>query len=101
MMIVRRIQNTSSGRLLRVLLDSGSTKTMIKDTALPKGCAAKVLYIHWKRIVNLQEILLPEFNRSLTIDLQPAYVFEGGCRYDLIRKRFPFDFDLNMVRWMG
>ena len=40
-MIVQKIQTVSSGRLLKVLLDSGGSKTMIKSLALHKGCVPK------------------------------------------------------------
>ena len=119
MMIIRMIQKGVSGRLLRVLLDSGSGKTMINQTALPKGCTPEVLKqpiinktiegtFTTNRVVHLESILLPEFDRSLTISDATAFVFNDKCKYDIIVGRdilnkagMILDFDKNRMTWLG
>ena len=98
MMIIRMIQKTPSGRLLRVLFDSGGTKTMIHSSALPRNCTPRLLskpmktntiqgVMETKRFVSLDTLMLPEFDRSLKVEQQWAYVFDGPCKYDLILGR--------------
>ena len=70
MMIIRQIQKSNSGRLLRVLFDSGSGKTMINQAALPKGYNPQVInqpstnktiegIFATGQVVQLESILLP------------------------------------------
>ena len=98
MMIIRMIQKTPSGRLLRVLFDSGGTKTMINTSALPKGCTPRLLEqplrtntvqgtMETSRFVTLDTLMLPEFDRSLKVEQHHAYVFNTPCKYDLILGR--------------
>ena len=84
-----------SRRILRVLLDSGSMKTLIHRDLLPKGAATKRLSskkkvttlagdFSPKEMVYLRDLRLPEFDKNRAIDEQKALVFEGKCRYDII-----------------
>lgn len=119
MMIIRSIQKQTSGRLLRILFDSGSGKTMINKSSLPKGCVPQVLEkpisnktiegtFTTQRRVHLDSIILPEFDRSLTIDTASAFVFDDECRYDIIVGRdiltkagMILDFSKNRMTWLG
>ena len=98
MMIIRMIQKIPSGRLLRVLFDSGGTKTMIHSSALPRNYTPRLLLkpmktntiqgvMETKRFVSLDTLILPEFDRSLKVEQHWAYVFDGPCKYDLILGR--------------
>lgn len=98
MMIIRMIQKTPSGRLLKVLFYSGGTKTMINASALPKGCTPRLLEqpmrtntvqgtMETSRFVTLDTLMLPEFDRSLKVEQHHAYVFNTPCKYDLILGR--------------
>ena len=99
MMIIRMIQKIPSGQLLRVLFDSGGTKTMIYASALPKICTPRLLErplitntiqgtMETKRFVTMDTLILPEFDRSLKVETHRAYVFDGPCKYDLILGRY-------------
>ena len=116
-MIIQMIQKTPSGRLLRVLFDSGGTKIMINASALPKGCNPRLLEKPLKtntiqgtmetlRFVTLETLMLPEFDRSLKVEQHRAYVFNGPCKYDLILGRYFFgpagitlDFLSHTMKW--
>ena len=98
MMIIRMIQKTPSGRLLKALFDSGGTKTMNNANALPKGCNPRLVEnplklntikgtMETRRFVTLDTLMLPEFDRSLKVEKHHAYVFNGQCKYDLILGR--------------
>ena len=84
-----------SRRLLRVLFDSGSMKTLIHRDVLPEGASTKRLgsnrgvstlagKFHPKEMVYMRDIRLPEFDKNRCVDEQKALVFEGKCRYDII-----------------
>ena len=54
----------------------------------------------------MNEVLLPEFDRSKTIDKQGAFVFDGPTNYDLIldflrKAGIKLDFEGDAVEWMG
>ena len=77
--VARTIQGQSSARLLKVLFDSGGTKTFINSKCLPKGATPSLLSqplqgitaagrLVANRVVHLEQIVLPEFSRSKKID---------------------------------
>jgi len=84
-----------SHKILRILLDSGSRKTLIKRSALPRGTKPKKLSttktlttlagnVAAAEIVTLRDIRLPEFDKNRRIEEQKALVFDAPCRYDII-----------------
>ena len=84
-----------SRKVLRVLCDSGSTKTLIKRSVLPKH--AKPTKTKTKRfntlagnmntseVVTMRDVRLLEFNKNRSIEEHKALVFDQeNCRYDVI-----------------
>ena len=83
-------------RLLHSLLDSGSTKIMINNRALPKGTYPKLLEstvtshtlvrsFDSKPQVNLDSMILSEFDKSKILSRQNVLVFmQSSCKHDLI-----------------
>ena len=81
-------------KVLRGLLDSGSTRTLLHKDAVPQ--AAKPIEITTKKFntlagtmsankqVHMRDIRLPEFNRCRSISEQKALIFDGPCKYDII-----------------
>jgi hypothetical protein len=94
-MVVDTIGTIKSRKLLRVLLDSGSTTTLINKKCLPKQC--KPCQIS-NRTVNtlagsyqssamvvMRNIRLPELDKNRNIEQQKALIFESKtCKYDMI-----------------
>ena len=94
-MVVDTIGVKKSRALLKVLLDPGSTKTLISRKALPKGTMPTALdtirevstlagSMQTSDLVHLRDMRLPEFDKNRRIDEQKALVFDGKCRYDVI-----------------
>jgi hypothetical protein len=95
-MIADSIGAVRSRKLLKVLLDSGSTTTLINKKCLPKKC--KPCQISQSRMVNtlagsyqlsamvvMCNLRLPEFDKNRNIEQQKALIFESDtCRYDVI-----------------
>ena len=92
---VDTINSIRSRRLLRVLFDSGSMKTMIHKRALPRGTVPKPLAnekklttlagkLTTREMVTLRDFRLPEFDKNRSVEEQKALVFDSPCRYDLI-----------------
>ncbi len=83
-------------RLLKVLLDSGSTTTLVNKKCLPKKC--RPCQISQSRIVNtlagfyqlsamvvMHNLRLPELDKNKNVEQQKALIFESNtCRYDVI-----------------
>jgi len=94
-MVVDKVHNHESGKLLRVLFDSGGDRTMIHRSALPKGVNPMVLdkrarmntlagtYESGGEVV-LKGLRLPEFDKNRNIEEQRALVFDANCWYDVI-----------------
>ena len=93
--VVRTIQGQSSARLLKVLFDSGGTRTFVNSCCLPKGATPRVMEkpLHGvtaagkftaNRMVELKDIVLPEFSRQKHIDGQWAFVFDAPSQYDVV-----------------
>jgi len=95
-MVVDTIGTVKSRRLLKVLLDSGSTITLINKKCLPKAC--KPCPISQSMMVNtlagsyqpsamvkMRNIRLPELDKNRNVDQQKALTFESDtCKYDVI-----------------
>jgi hypothetical protein len=95
-LVVDAISSVRSRRLLKVLLDSGSTTTLINKRCLPRHC--KPNEISSSRQVNtlagtytstevviMRNLRLPEFDRNRNVNQQKALVFQSEtCKYDVI-----------------
>ena len=94
--IANSIGGVRSRRLLKVLLDSGSSQCLIKRSALPKGIVPKELAetkslktlagpVKSTQVVTIQEMRLPEFNKDRKITQQKSLVFDNpNITYDII-----------------
>ena len=118
LMVVKKMQGKPSGRILRVLLDSGGSHTMISIKALPLGAHPKSLgrietcktlagTFDTSKVVELETIVFPEFSRNKSLRKQMAKVYEASCNYDVIIGRdvllemgLIIDFDKRECRWM-
>jgi hypothetical protein len=76
--IAGSIGTVKSRKFLKVLLDSGSTATLIRKSALPKGVQGKPLNeskgmntlagrLTVDKMVKLRDLRLPEFNKNMSI----------------------------------
>ena len=85
------IQNHESTRLMKVLMDSGGTHTMIHSRCLPVGAVPTLIHgtkfintiagiLPANRTVHLQNIILPEFDKSRKIDGVTAHVFDNDSQ---------------------
>ena len=119
MLLAHQIQACPSSQLLRVLLDSSGTATMINAKALPKGCTPKLLdqsicsmtivgSFDSKCLIERTSLILLEFDHSKTINSHHALVFDGPCQYDIIlghdflyKTGMMLDFELKKVMWLG
>jgi hypothetical protein len=95
-MMTDTISSVRLRRLLRVLLNSGSTTTLINKKCLPRHC--KPCKISSSRKVNtlagtytsaeiviMRNLRLPEFDKNRNVDQQKALVFQSEtCTYDVI-----------------
>ena len=93
--VIDTIGLVTSRKLLKVLFDPGSTKTMIKSSAVPRK-AVPVSMKQGKKIntiagqmktskmVKLRNIELPEFDKNCCIEGTKALIFENECKYDII-----------------
>ncbi len=114
----KTIGNRTSNKILKVLFDSGSTKTMIHRSALPKGyqCISTLPPLRFQTLggkttsttaVQLNNLSFPEFNGNISIDSQTAYSFDQDCRYDIIfganfldKFGFTINYNDNLLQWM-
>ena len=81
--------------MLRVLFDSGGTKTMIHRRALPPGVNPMTLterqtmstlagiYESGGKVM-MSKVRLPELNKNQIVESQEALVFDSPCWYDVI-----------------
>ena len=119
LLMCRKIQNHESNRILKILLDSGGSHTMIHSSCLPKGAVPSPLengpvqfqtvagMLQSQRKVFLSDILLPEFDKTKRINGSGAFVFDSHCRYDMIVRRdllhkigLNLDFENKVMRWI-
>ncbi|GFH49195.1 hypothetical protein CTEN210_05671 [Chaetoceros tenuissimus] len=118
LILPKLINGMSDVKLMRGLIDSGSDKTAIVRAALPSGCPLTeipdenflgfggITTIHEK--VTLQQVILPEFSRSLQIESFDAVVMDGRSNYDIIlgrdflqQIRIILDFENLQIKWMN
>ena len=116
--IANSIGAVRSRRLLKVLLDSGSSQCLIKKSALPKGIVPKKLTeskslktlagsILSTQVVTLQDIRLPEFDKNRKIAQQKALVFDNpNITYDVIlgtnflsKTGIKLNYEKNQMEW--
>jgi hypothetical protein len=95
-MVVDTISSVKSRILLKVLLDSGSTTTMINRKCLPRNCQTCEISKNRKmetlagsytssEMVVLRNLRLPELDKNCNVDQQKALIFDAdSCRYDVI-----------------
>jgi hypothetical protein len=95
-MVADSIGAVRSRRLLKVLLDSGSTTTLVNKKCLPKKC--RPCQISQSRMVNtlagsyqlsamvvIHNLRLTELDKNRNVEQQKALIFESDtCRYDVI-----------------
>ena len=92
---------------------------MINSSALPKNCVPRLLQkplktttiqgtMETKRFVQLDKLMLPEFDRSLKVEQHYAYVFNGPCKYDIILGRYflgpvgiTLEFNSSTMKWLS
>ena len=91
-MVVDTISTVKSRRLLKVLLDSGSTMTVIKK----KNCQTHKIATNkmvntlagsynTSEMVAMRNLRLPELDKNRNVDQQKALVFESKtCKYNVI-----------------
>ena len=95
LMVVHKIHNHESPRLLRVIFDSRGGRTVIHRRALPNGVNTMWLDKKMRMTtvaglyesggeVLLQNIRLPELDKNRIVNNQIALVFDSDCRYDVI-----------------
>jgi hypothetical protein len=95
-MVVDTISSVKSRIFLKVLLDSGSTTTMINRKYLPRNCQTCKISNSRKigtltgsytssEMVVLCNLRLPELYKNHNVDQQKALIFDAdSCRYDVI-----------------
>ena len=107
-----------SRKLLKVLLDSGSSGCLIKKSALPKGIVPQELTnaksfktlagkFDTTHIVTLRDVRLPEFDKNRSISQQRALIFDNdNCKYDMIlgtnfltKAGIKLDYDTGNMIW--
>ena len=87
-MVVDTMSAIKSRRLLKVLLDSGSTTTLINKKCSPKNCkTCKTLHsrmintlagsYNTSEMVVMRNMRLPELDKNRNVDQQKALVFES------------------------
>ena len=95
-MVADTIGTVKSRRLLKVLLDSGSTTTLINKKCLPRKCLP--CKTSQSRMVNtlagnyqssamviMRNLRLPELDKNRNIEQHKALIFESeNCKYDVI-----------------
>jgi hypothetical protein len=95
-MVVDTISSVKSRILLKVVLDSGSTTTMINRKCLPRNCQTCKIFKSRKigtlagsytssEMVVLRNLRLPELDKNRNVDQQKALIFDADSgRYDMI-----------------
>ena len=116
--IIETISSIRNRKILRVLLDSGSSACLIKRSCLPQGVTPKVLTnaklfstlagkLQTQSVVTLQRVRLPEFDKNRCVNEQDALVFDNdGCKYDIIfgtnflsKVGIKLDYDTGQMQW--
>lgn len=118
LLVAASIQRHDSRRVLRVLLDSGGTNTLIHNRVLPRGAVPVAGFgerkfrtiagdFQSRRAVTLRDIVLPEFDKTRRVDDIEAYVFDSPCSYDVIlgqdflsKAGVKLDFEHGVMCWL-
>jgi len=112
------IGSASSNRMLRILLDSGCTATMIHRSCIPRNAVPKEVKPRGigtlagnftiSSVVHMRDVRLPEFDKNRSIEHQKALVFEKKSAYDVIlgsdfltKAGIILDYERGEVRWLG
>ena len=99
-------------------MDSGSSGSWARRSAIPKGLVPKELKenktantlagkLSANKMVTLRDIRLPEFDKNRRIDEQRALVFDNtNCKYDIIlgtnflsKTGIKLDFETGEMKW--
>ena len=119
LMVCRMLGGVDSGKLLRVLFDSGGAHTMIHKRVLPPTARIDVdpngkryntiagPFVA-NRSIAVQDFILPEIDRSKRIQAGAFKVFDiPDCPHDVLLGRevllalgMIIDFDIKAVKWM-
>jgi hypothetical protein len=95
-MVADTVSSVKSRILLKVLLNSGSTSTMINRKCLPRNCQTCKISKSRKmetlacsytssEMVVLHNLRLPELHKNRNVDQQKALIIDAdSCRYDVI-----------------
>ncbi len=112
------IGKCTPNKILKVLFDSGLTKTVIHCSALPKGfqCILTLPLLRFQTlgrkttsniVVQIEKLSFPEFNGNISIDSQTAYLFNQNCQYNIIfganfldKFGFTINYNDNLLQWM-
>ena len=117
LMMIRKIGGVECRKLLRVLFDSGGTKTMINKRVLPPE--AQIITkqdqivqtangsFNANKFVKIRDLFLPEFDKSKRIYGKTLQIFDNpNSSHDIILGRdylldlgIVVDFEKKMVRW--
>ena len=108
----------TSRKILRGLLDSGSTRTLLHKDAVPRAAKPKEIntkkfntlagQMSTNKLVHMRDLRLPEFNRCRSISEHKALIFDGPCKYDIIigadfltKAGLAIDYQAKEVNWFG
>jgi hypothetical protein len=95
-MVVDTISSVKSKILLKVLLDSGSTTTIINRKCFHRNCQTCKIsnsrkistlagFYTWSEMVVLHNLRLPELDKNRNVDQQKALMFDAdSCKHDVI-----------------
>ena len=118
-MVVKDVQGRACSRLLRVLYDSGGSKSMCHRRILPKG--ARITQDSERTMMNtlagaysplgsvdIRGMRLPAFDKNRIIDQHEFLVFDAQCKYDIIlggdflkKIGMNLKYDNLEVEWLG
>ena len=118
-MLVRDIQGKASTRLLKVLFDSGGSKSTVHRRVLPQGARIDPdrsgtmlntlagVYAPLGR-VTMKNMRLPAFDKNRIISEHEFHVFDANCQYDVIlggdflsKVGMNLKYDTLEVEWFG
>ena len=94
-MISELIGSATSRRILQVLFDSGSNRSLIHTQLLPEAArdttrknlnptATLGGIVQLNQTVTLEQLRFPEFNKNIKIEQHKMIVFDSNCCYDII-----------------
>jgi hypothetical protein len=94
-MVVDTISSVRARRLLKILLDSGSTTTLVNKKCLPKKYRCQLSQSRMVKTLTgsyplsatvvTHNLRLPELDKNRNVEQQKALIFESDtCKYDVI-----------------